>query len=108
MVMTSTIGRMPAMRSADAGAREAQFRERRIANAFRSEFLEKALAHRIVSAIAADVLAHQEDAFVSLSERHGSLRERLRDRWSLFFAAARLGLRHDGDHPSVTPAFGHR
>ena len=52
-------------RRADAGAGEAGFRQRRIADPLGAEFGQQALAHRIAAAIAADILAHQEHAFVA-------------------------------------------
>ena len=43
-VMISTIGRMPPMRRADAGADERRLRQRRVADALRAELLEQPLA----------------------------------------------------------------
>ena len=52
-------------RGANAGAGEARFRQRRIADALGAELGEQSLAHRVAAAVAADVLAHQEDLVVA-------------------------------------------
>lgn len=55
----------PAQRRTDAGADESQFRQRRIADAIRSEFFEQAFRCGIGAAVTSDVLTHQEHARVS-------------------------------------------
>ena len=73
-VMISTIGRMPPMRGADAGADEGRLRQRRVADAFRPELVEQALADREAAAVAADVLAHEEHAVVGCSASRSASR----------------------------------
>ena len=73
-VMISTIGRMPAMRRADAGADEGRLRQRRVADALRAELLQQALGDGVAAAVAADVLAHQEDALVARSASRSAWR----------------------------------
>ncbi len=65
-VITSTIGRIPRHGRADAGAGEARFRQRRIANPLGPELGDQALADGVAAAVAADILAHQEHAIVAL------------------------------------------
>ena len=50
---------------ADAGAGEAGFRQRRIADAIGTEFCQQTLAHGIAAAIPADILAHQENPLIA-------------------------------------------
>ena len=62
--MISTIGRMPAIAAPMPAPTIAALRQRRVANALLAEFVEQPLGHRIAAAVAADVLAHEEDALV--------------------------------------------
>ena len=66
-VINSTIGRMPAMAAPMPAPVKPDSDKRRVANALRAEFGQQPLAHRIAAAVAADVLAHQEDALVARS-----------------------------------------
>ena len=83
-VMISTIGPHAAECRANARADERGLRKGRVANALRSEFLQKAMAHRKCTAVAPDILAHQENAGVVCEELFAALLEQLRDRsfWS--------------------------
>ena len=62
---------------------KAEFRQRRVADSFRSEFRKKPLAYRIATAIAANVLAHKKDPLIT--------NERIADRLAHRFAIAELG-----------------
>ena len=64
-VMISTIGRIPTERGADARADEAGLRQRRVPDSLGSELLEQPEAHGVAAAVAADVLAHEEDPLVA-------------------------------------------
>ena len=61
-VMISTIGRMPPIAAPMPGADERRLGQRRVADALRAELVEQPLADGEAAAVAADVLAHQEDA----------------------------------------------
>ena len=64
-----------AERGADAGADERGLRERRVADALGPELLEQPVAHREGATVAADVLAHQEDARIARrAPREGAAR----------------------------------
>ena len=54
----------PAQRRADPDADEPQLRQRRVAHPLGPELLEQALGRGIGAAVAADVLAHQDDAWI--------------------------------------------
>ena len=63
-----------AERRADAGADEGRFRQRRVADALGAELLEQPVAHGEGAAVAADVLAHQEDARIRRSASRSARR----------------------------------
>ena len=62
----------PAERGADAGADERRLRQRRVADPLRAELLQQAEADREAAAVAADVLAHEEDPLVARAAPRGS------------------------------------
>ena len=55
----------PAQGGADAGADERRLRQRGVADPFGAELLQQAEADREAAAVAADVLAHEEDPVVA-------------------------------------------
>ena len=79
-VMISTIGRMPASAAPMPGADERRLRQRRVADAFGTELVEQALAHGEAAAVAADVLAHEEDTRVVASRSASRIASRIASR----------------------------
>ena len=79
-----------AHRRADARAGEGGLGQRRVADAFGPELVQKPLGNGVAAAVMADILAHQEDAAVAL---HG-----FADRFPDRLAVGRLG-GHDAMPP---------
>ena len=65
MVISSTIGRRPAMAAPMPAPMMPDFGDRRVQHALFAELLEQALGHGVGAAVRADVLAHEEDAVVA-------------------------------------------
>ncbi len=60
IVISSTIGRSPAMAAPIAGADDDQLADRRVADAVRAELVQEALRDGVGAAVGADVFAHEK------------------------------------------------
>ena len=77
IVITSTIGRKPGDGRADAGAHEGRLGQRGVTDPLGPELVEQAHAHREGTAVAADVLAHEEDPRIAFERLAHPLPNRL-------------------------------